>query len=101
LNILNYPEEPLILVLRRWTKYGNDGSMQEVPSAEAIKKSVEKVGYKNILLDSAQTTIFLRKEGMKIGFGSIGKGYAADQGKMIAQKAGIMAGIGLSESAIH
>ncbi len=29
-----------------------DGSMTEMPSAEAIKKSVEKVGYKNIILDS-------------------------------------------------
>ena len=55
-----------------------DGSMTGMPSAEAIKKSVEKVGYKNIILDSVQSTIFLKSEGMKIGFGALGEGYAAD-----------------------
>ncbi|HQK39126.1 MAG TPA: FAD:protein FMN transferase, partial [Flavobacterium alvei] len=49
-----------------------DGSMTEMPSAEAIKKSVEKVGYKNIVLDSLNSTIFLKLKGMKIGFGALG-----------------------------
>jgi len=39
------------------------------------------VGYKNIVLDNERYTIFLAKEGMKIGFGSIGKGYAADKAR--------------------
>ncbi len=70
-----------------------DGNMAEMPSAEAVKKSVEKVGYKNIILDSAQSTIFLKLAGMKIGFGSIGKGYAADRGRNIMLEAGVQAGI--------
>ena len=45
-----------------------DGSMTEMPTAEAIKKSVEKVGYQNIILDSVQSTIFLKVNGMKIAF---------------------------------
>jgi len=36
-----------------------DGSMTSMPSAEAIKKSVEKVGYKNIILDSIQSDLVI------------------------------------------
>lgn len=70
-----------------------DGSMQEMPADSSIRKSVARVGYENIVLDSANCTIFLKKKGMKIGFGSIGKGYAADRGKALMLKKGIKAGI--------
>ena len=70
-----------------------DGSMTEKPSEESIKKSIEKVGYEFIILDSAQSTIYLAKVGMKIGFGSIGKGYAADKGREMMQNLGIKGGI--------
>ncbi|MEJ5996154.1 FAD:protein FMN transferase [Pedobacter sp. Du54] len=70
-----------------------DGSMTEMPSPEAIKKSVEKVGYKNIVLDKANSTIFLKFKGMKIGFGALGEGYAADRCKELMLKKGIEAGI--------
>ncbi|MCD0464978.1 FAD:protein FMN transferase [Flavobacterium sp. ENC] len=70
-----------------------DGSMTEMPTPEQIKKSVEKVGYQNILLDSIQSTIFLKLPGMKIGFGSIGKGYAADKAREVMEGKGVKAGI--------
>lgn len=70
-----------------------DGSMTEMPSAEAIKKSVEKVGYKNIILDSVQSTIFLKLKGMKIGFGALGEGYATDKCRNMMLAKGIKAGI--------
>lgn len=70
-----------------------DGSMTEMPSAEAIKKSVEKIGYQSILLDSANSTIFLTKEGMKIGFGALGEGYAADKCRDLMISKGVQAGI--------
>jgi thiamine biosynthesis lipoprotein len=64
-----------------------------MPSAEAIKKSVEKVGYKNIILDSVNTTIFLKLKGMKIGFGALGEGYATDKCRAMMKTKGIEAGI--------
>lgn len=70
-----------------------DGSMTEMPSEESIKKSVEKVGYRNILLDSVNSTIFLKLKGMKIGFGALGEGYAADRCRDIMLAKGIKAGI--------
>jgi thiamine biosynthesis lipoprotein len=56
-----------------------DGSMKQMPSSEAIKKSVEKIGYRNIILDKKEHTIFLKMEGMKLGLGGIGQGYIADK----------------------
>lgn len=70
-----------------------DGSMTEMPSAEAIKKSVEKVGYKNIVLDSVNSTIFLKLKGMKIGFGALGEGYATNKSQQMMLAKGIQAGI--------
>jgi thiamine biosynthesis lipoprotein len=70
-----------------------DGSMTQMPSPEAIKKSVEKVGYKNIILDREKQTIFLKKEGMKIGFGALGEGYAADRVREMMLARGVPAGI--------
>ena len=70
-----------------------DGSMTQMPSAEAIQSSVAKVGFKNIILDIEDNTVFLKKNGMKIGFGGIGKGYAADKAKALLMKKGVAAGI--------
>jgi thiamine biosynthesis lipoprotein len=70
-----------------------DGSMTEMPSEENIKTSVAKVGYKNIILDPENLTVFLKLPGMKIGFGAIGKGYAADKAKKLLIENGVQAGI--------
>ncbi|WP_229204188.1 FAD:protein FMN transferase [Dyadobacter alkalitolerans] len=70
-----------------------DGSMTEMPSADAVKRSVENVGYQNIILDKEEGTIFLKKKGMKIGFGALGEGYATDRCRDMMLKEGIKAGI--------
>ncbi|TXK33304.1 FAD:protein FMN transferase [Pontibacter qinzhouensis] len=70
-----------------------DGSMTTMPTPEAVKKAVSKVGYRNIELDSAASTIFLKLEGMKIGFGALGEGYAADKSRDMMLASGIPAGI--------
>ncbi|TJZ59862.1 FAD:protein FMN transferase [Sphingobacterium olei] len=70
-----------------------DGSMEQLPSDDAIRNSVQYVGYQYIVLDSVNSTIFLEKKGMKIGFGSIGKGYAADKGRELLRSLGIQGGI--------
>lgn len=70
-----------------------DGSMTAMPSADAVKKSVENVGYQNIILDKEEGTIFLKEKGMKIGFGALGEGYATDRCRDMMLKQGIKAGI--------
>jgi len=70
-----------------------DGSMKEMPSPEAIKKSVERIGYEKIILDTKNKTIFLKDVGMKLGLGGIGQGYIADKVKAVLQGKGCTAGI--------
>jgi thiamine biosynthesis lipoprotein len=70
-----------------------DGSMKVMPSEKDIKASVEKVGYQNIILNDENQTVFLKLKGMKIGFGAIGKGYAADKAKDLLISKGVKAGI--------
>ncbi|WP_274476535.1 FAD:protein FMN transferase [Mangrovimonas aestuarii] len=70
-----------------------DGSMDQMPNEEEIKNSVAKVGYQNIVIDRAQGTVFLKLKGMKIGFGAIGKGYAADKAKTLLIEKGVVSGI--------
>lgn len=70
-----------------------DGSMTEMPSREAIASSVAKVGYQNIILNPQDHTVFLKIPGMKIGFGAIGKGYAADRAKALLRGMGVSGGI--------
>lgn len=70
-----------------------DDSLKEMPSEEEIKVAVSKVGYQNIVLDKINQTVFLRLKGMKIGFGAIGKGYAADKAKDLLISKGVIAGI--------
>ena len=70
-----------------------DGSMKEMPTEEAIRKSVEKVGYQNIILNPKDTTIFLKNKGMKLGLGGIGQGYIADKIKVLLQEKGCNSGL--------
>lgn len=70
-----------------------DGSMKTMPTEEAIKKSVSKIGYKNIILDPKEQTIFLKYEGMKLGLGGIGQGYIADKVKELLFSKGCTSGI--------
>ena len=56
-----------------------DGSMEIMPDSASVKASVSKINYENIILDAKQQTVFLKEKGMKIGFGAIGKGYAANK----------------------
>lgn len=70
-----------------------DGSMKEMPSEEAIKKSVEKIGYQNIILNEKDKTVFLKLQGMKLGLGGIGQGYIADKVKALLQSKGCNSGL--------
>jgi thiamine biosynthesis lipoprotein len=70
-----------------------DGSMKVMPTPEAIKKSVEKIGYKNIILDKKEHSIFLKMEGMKLGLGGIGQGYIADKIHVLLLSKGCNSGL--------
>ncbi|HEY5405885.1 MAG TPA: FAD:protein FMN transferase [Ginsengibacter sp.] len=63
-----------------------DKNMTALPSPEKAKQMVRLINYKNIVLNKEKQTIFLREKGMRIGFGGIGKGYAAEMAKVVMKK---------------
>ncbi len=70
-----------------------DGTMSRVPSPAKLKEAIRYVGYQQVQLDCEKQTLFLRQKKMKIGFGSIGKAYAADCAKALLLAQGVEAGI--------
>jgi len=70
-----------------------DTTMTSLPDAKMAKSRVRLINYKNIIIDKEKSTVYLKEKGMRIGFGGIGKGYAADAAKKIMQKAGVESGV--------
>ncbi|ASU31989.1 thiamine biosynthesis lipoprotein [Mucilaginibacter xinganensis] len=70
-----------------------DINMKALPDAETARESVRLINYQNVLLDAENSTVFLKEKGMRIGFGGIGKGYAADKAKNLLQQRGVASGI--------
>ena len=75
------------------TLWNFDTTMTSLPSKELAKKSVRLINYKHIIIDTEKSTVFLKEKGMRIGFGGIGKGYAAENAKRIMQEAGVKSGV--------
>jgi thiamine biosynthesis lipoprotein len=70
-----------------------DTTMTELPDKAAARQAVRLINYRNVILDRRAGTIFLKEKGMRIGFGGIGKGYAADRAKAVMQSLGCSAGV--------
>lgn len=70
-----------------------DKTMTALPDKKIAKQMVRLINYKNIILDEKACTVFLKEKGMRIGFGGIGKGYAADRAKNILQQNDVTSGV--------
>lgn len=70
-----------------------DKTMAQLPDAQTAKEKVKLINYKNIILDKTLRTVFLKEKGMRIGFGGIGKGYAADKAAQLLRNKGVTSGI--------
>lgn len=70
-----------------------DQAMQSLPDAKEAKKKMRLINYRNVMLNEEACTVFLKEAGMRIGFGGIGKGYAAEKAKELLKRKGIESGI--------
>lgn len=70
-----------------------DEKMKALPDKETAKKMVRLINYRNIIIDKKESTVFLKERGMRIGFGGIGKGYAAEMAKKVMRGMGVTSGI--------
>jgi len=58
-----------------------------------VSYSVNYASYKNVVMDAKATTVFLKDQDMRIGFGANRKGYAIDRAKYIMQMNGVSSGV--------
>ena len=70
-----------------------DTSMTTLPDVELAKQSVRLINYRKVQLNEKDCTVFLKDKGMRIGFGGIGKGYAADKAKNVLRQKGVKSGV--------
>ncbi len=70
-----------------------DQNMKSLPDPKTAKQLVRLINYRNVILDETSCTVFLKEQGMRIGFGGIGKGYAAECAKKLMQQNGVSSGI--------
>jgi FAD:protein FMN transferase len=70
-----------------------DKQMTTLPDAATAKEKVRLINFRNIILNRSACTVFLKEKGMRIGFGGIGKGYAAEKAKHLLQQQGVQSGI--------
>jgi len=70
-----------------------DTTLQQLPDKETARQMVRLINYRNIILDNEKSTVLLKEKGMRIGFGGIGKGYAAEKARAVMQQMGVVSGI--------
>ncbi len=74
---------PVVNIWRAARKSGR------LPDPRDIAKAKALVDYRNIELDPTHHTVFLKRAGMLLDLGAIGKGYAADQMLAVLESQGI------------
>lgn len=67
--------------------------MTSLPDIKTARAMVRLINYRNVILNRDASTVFLKQRGMRIGFGGIGKGYAADMAKSLMIGSGVKNGI--------
>lgn len=73
--------------------YQFDGHEHAPLAPEALKALRERMDYRLIEINQNKGIVFLKRQGMKIGFGGIGKGYAAQKAKAVMEAIGVTSGM--------
>lgn len=68
-------------------------SQDELPTEEQIANSIKLIDHTRIQLNHEHGTVYLQDKGMKIGFGAIGKGYAANRVRALLIEMGVENGL--------
>lgn len=69
--------------------FNGDDEPTTIPNKRSIDSCLLLVGYKDLILNSGDTSAFLKRAGMSIDLGGIGKGYAIDRASDVLKKNGI------------
>lgn len=64
-----------------------------IPLQDELEQVRPLLDYRNVIINEQEKTIFLKKKGMKINLGGIGKGFAGDYACRVLKNFGIKGGI--------
>jgi FAD:protein FMN transferase len=70
-----------------------DKTIDSLPDEKTAGSLVRLINYRNIIFNHADHSIMLKEKGMRIGFGGIGKGYAAEMARKLLKREGVESGI--------
>ena len=73
-------------------EWGVTSGHPQVPSDARIDELRTLVGYRDILLDPADRSAMLRREGQAVDVGGVAKGYACDAARRVAREYGVDSG---------
>jgi thiamine biosynthesis lipoprotein len=73
-------------LMKVWGFYKGTG---ELPAKEEVAAAMERVGYRNLVLDRKARTVRFLRAGVEIDPGGIGKGYAVDRAVGVLKASGI------------
>ncbi len=73
--------------------WGIGSEHPRVPSKDEIDRTLALIDYREVELNEAESSIYLKKPGMSLDLGAIGKGYAADVIAADLQEAGFESAI--------
>jgi thiamine biosynthesis lipoprotein len=59
-----------------------------VPTADELRPRLALIDYRKVVADEGKHTLFLKKEGMRMGLGGIAKGYIIDRVSAVLKKRG-------------
>ena len=70
-------------------KFDRQNADQTIPSAADVRARLPLIDYRRIEIDDHAGTVFLRRAGMRVHLGGIGKGYAVERAAAILRRAGL------------
>lgn len=84
-------------VLKIWHEHRTQGIEDEenatLPSMEELKEASKHTDINKMIIDEANSTVFLEDPKMSLDVGAVGKGYATEQVSRIAMKNGFKSGL--------
>jgi thiamine biosynthesis lipoprotein len=73
-------------LMKIWGFYKDTGHL---PQPGEVKKAMDRIGYRNLVLDASRQTVAFAKPGVNMDPGGVGKGYAVDKMVEVLKKDGI------------
>jgi len=70
-------------------KFDAQNQDNSIPDAASVRERLPLIDYRQIEIDERAGTVFLRRKGMRVHLGGIGKGYAVERSMTILRRAGL------------